>query len=98
MNMIFNVVISVMAVFVGAVITWYFSWRYYKKAGADLVKEAEKLLHLNNIMLNAMEDAGLVKLNRNEAGETVGRRVEVSAVFEGHSTMMGDLEVKHVHK
>jgi hypothetical protein len=96
--MILNMVISVMAVLIGAVITWYFSWRYYKKAGAELVEEAKKLLHLNNIMLNAMEDAGLVKLNRNKAGETVGRMVEASAVFEGHSTMMGDLQVKRVHK
>lgn len=83
----FDVPISVIAVLVGAFITWYFSRRYYKKAGADLVKEAAELRHLSTIMLNAMEDAGLVKLNRNEAGEPVGRIVEMSALFEGGSTM-----------
>jgi hypothetical protein len=68
----FNVLISVMAVLVGAVITWYFSRRYYNKAGADLVKEAAELRHLSAIMLNAMEDAGLVKLNRNKTGGILG--------------------------
>lgn len=91
-----NLLISVIAVLVGAAITWYFSRRYYKKAGADLVKEASELRHLSTIMLNAMEDAELVKLNRDEAGGILGRVVEMRAVFEGHSKMMGELDVKPV--
>ncbi len=96
--MIFNVLISVVAVLVGAVITWYLSRRYYKKAGADLVKEAAELRHLSTIMLNAMEDGGLVKLNRSETGQIVGRRIEATAVFEGSTTLTGDLEIKHIPK
>src|SRR5438105_3180711 len=91
--MLLNLFSNFGAVLFGAFITWHFSRRYYRKATVDLVNEASKLRHLNTIMLNAMEDAGLVKLNRNEKGEIVGRIVEANVVFKGSTTMTGNLEV-----
>ncbi|MDX6501363.1 MAG: hypothetical protein QOG23_4623 [Blastocatellia bacterium] len=96
--MLLNVLSNFVAVLLGALITWFFSRRYYTKATVDLVNEASKLRHLNTIMLNAMEDAGLVKLNRNEKGEIVGRIIEASVVFQGSTTMTGNLEVNQSQK
>ena len=94
MLLLFNILTNFIAVLLGGLVTWYFSRSYYRKAGADLVNEAAKLRHLSSIMLHAMEDAGLVKLIRDEMGEIVGRKVEASVIFEGSSTMTGDLQIK----
>ena len=85
---------NVVAVLFGGLITWYFSRFYYRKAGDELRDQAAQLEHLSNIMLNAMEDAGLLKLNRGQSGEIKGRVVELSAVFESRSMMGGDLQLK----
>lgn len=85
--MILTLLTTLIGVLVGALTTWYFSLRYYKKAGADLGNEAAKLRHLSSVMLNAMEDAGLVELNRNGKGEPIGRYIEPSVLFESRSTM-----------
>jgi hypothetical protein len=45
-----------------------------------------------------MEDAGLVKLNRNEKGEIVGRIIEATVVFQGSTAMSGNLELNHSQK
>jgi hypothetical protein len=91
--MLQNVLMNTGAVLLGGLITWYFSRLYYRKAGNELRDEAARLRHLSNIMLNAMEDAGLVKLNRDQLREIKGRVVELSAVFEGSTTLGGDLQV-----
>jgi hypothetical protein len=82
-----DMILTLSTTLIALLVGWYLSRRYYKKTGADLVEEAAKLRHLSTIMLNAMEDEGPVKLNRNEAGEPVGRVVGMSALFEGGSTM-----------
>ena len=91
--MLLNLLMTVGAVLFGAVITWYVSRFYYKKSGDQLVKEAARLRHLSTIMLNAMEDAKLVRLNRDQSGEPVGQIVELSVKFEGGTAMGGNLEV-----
>jgi hypothetical protein len=93
--MLLNLLMNVGALLLGGLITWYFSRLYYKKSGDELRDQAARLQHLSNIMLNAMEDAGLVKLNRGQSGEIKGRVVELSAVFEGRTTMGGDLQIKN---
>lgn len=73
----------------GGLITWF----YYKRSGDELVREAERLRRLATIMLNATEDAGFVKLNRNQSGEIRGRLVPLSATLEGGTQMLGELQV-----
>jgi hypothetical protein len=89
-----NLLMNTGAVLLGGLITWYFSRLYYRKAGDELRDQSARLEHLSNIMLNAMEDAQLVKLNRGQSGEIKGRVVQLSAVFEGHTTLGGDLQIK----
>jgi hypothetical protein len=91
--MLSNLMFSLAGVLFGGLITWYVSRFYYKKSAAELMDEAVRLRHLSIMMLNAMEDAGLVKLNRGQSGEPLGRIVELSAKFEGSTTMGGELQV-----
>jgi hypothetical protein len=91
--MLLNLAFGIGGIVLGTLSTWYVSRFYYKKSGDDLIKEAARLRHLSNIMLNAMEDAKLVRLNRDQSGEPVGRIVELSAKFEGSTIMGGDLQV-----
>jgi hypothetical protein len=88
--MFLNLTLTLGAIILGGLITRF----YYKKAGDELAKEAARLRHLSSVMLNAMEDSGLVKLNRAESGEIVGRVIPLSATFEGGTKMSGELEVK----
>lgn len=80
--MLINLLTNFVAVLIGGVITWLVSRRYYKKGGAELAAEAkklqllnEKLQRLTEITLHALEDAGMVKLNRNGV-EIIGRIVD----------------------
>jgi hypothetical protein len=91
--MFVDVLSTVGSVLLGCLMTWYVSRFYYKKAGDDLVKEAVRLRHLSTIMLNVMEDAGFVKLNRDKSGDVVGRVVPLSATFESGTQMFGELQV-----
>ncbi len=70
---------SILGVLVGAaisgVISWFFIWRYYKRAGDDLRREADELRketaelqRLQNIMLEGMAQAGWIKLIHDEFG------------------------------
>ncbi len=78
----------------GAFVAWYFSRRYYKKAGADLMKEAAELRRLNAIILHALEDAELVDLNTSEGGEIIGLRIHASVVFEDHDTLRAEPKIR----
>jgi hypothetical protein len=93
--MLLNLTLFIGGIVLGSLSNWYFSRLYYKKSGDQLIEEAARLRHLSTLMLNAMEDAGLVKLNRGQSGEIRGRVVELSARFESSTTMGmgGDLQV-----
>jgi hypothetical protein len=92
--MLQNLMFSFAGVLLGGLITWF----YYKRSGDELAKEAARLRHLSTVMLNAMEDAGLVKLNRDQSGEIKGRVIPLSAVFEGGTQMFGEFQVTKAQK
>lgn len=56
---------------IGAFITWLFSYHYYKKAGDELQREAQNLKKQTQLILVALEQGGLVELQR-ENNEVVG--------------------------
>lgn len=56
---------------IGSAITWFFSWFYYKKAGDELQKEARNLKTQTQLILVALEQGGLVELQRDN-GEIIG--------------------------
>lgn len=72
---------AIIGLSLGVITTWFFSWYYYKRAGDQLLLESERLRHLLKITLNILEDNGLVKLNRDDKGEPIGRVIELSAAI-----------------
>ncbi|HSE22303.1 MAG TPA: hypothetical protein VLB68_11630 [Pyrinomonadaceae bacterium] len=92
--MLENIIFTLGGVLFGGLITWF----YYKRSGNELATEAAQLRRLLTIILNAMEDAAFVKLNRCESGEIKGRVVPLSATFESGSQMFGELQVLQAQK
>ena len=84
---------TLIGVLVGGAITWLVAWYYYSRASRELNEEAAELRRLNNLMLRGMENAGWVKLNRDESGKVVGFIIEGQATFSGKTTMSADLTV-----
>lgn len=72
----------VVSIIIGGVITWFFSYIYYKKSGDKLREEAEKLERLNNLILHSMENRFGVKLNRDKNGNPIGLIIELSHIEE----------------
>ena len=83
--MLQNLMFTFGGVLFGGLITWF----YYKKSGSDLAR----LRRLSTIILNAMEDGGPLKLNRDKSGEIRGRVIALSGTLEGGTTMCGELQV-----
>ena len=87
--MLSNLLFTLGGVLFGGLITWF----YYKRSGDELATEAARLRRLSTIILNVMEDAGFVRLNRAESGEIQGRVIPLSATFEGRTQMYSELHV-----
>jgi len=83
--MLQNLMFTFGGVLFGGLITWF----YYKKSGNDLAR----LRRLSTIILNAMEDGGPLKLNRDESGEIQGRVIPLSGTLDGGTAMWGGLQV-----
>lgn len=83
--MLQNLMFTLGGVLLGGLITWF----YYKKSGNDLAR----LRRLSTIILNAMEDGGPLRLNRDQSGEIQGRVIPLSGTLEGGTTMCGELHV-----
>lgn len=69
--------------FVGGLITWAVSRRYYRKASKDLAAEAGRLREQSNLMLHALQEfsvTGNVEYNRDlETGEPKGLHMKRTA-------------------
>jgi len=52
--------------------TWFFAWLYYKRAGDDLRTKAGRLQRTVNVLGDAMEQEGWVKLLRDDRGNIIG--------------------------
>ena len=74
-----TVISTAVGVLIGGSISWLATWFYYRRAGTELRQEAAALRHLNNLILRALEAAGLAKLARDESGEIKGLRFELKA-------------------
>ena len=73
--MLVNILTNFAAVFIGGLITWRVSRYFYQKAGQELIAEAAGLRRLTEITLHVMEDAGMVRLNR-DGLQIIGRVVD----------------------
>jgi hypothetical protein len=91
-----NLIISLASVALGGVITWFVSRVYYKRAGHELKDEATELRRLNTLMLQSMEHAGWIKLNRDASGKILGfeqiihpRSIESAERFGNTTIVLG---------
>ena len=73
-----NAIWNISSIAIGALITWLVARRYYVRAALDLESETKKIRNLLRIALQALEDAGMLKLNRDESGQIVGMVHDVS--------------------
>lgn len=85
------------SVLVGAVITFFVSRHYYKRAGDDLRLEAQSLHKQTQLILVSLEQAGLVVLTR-DGEEVVGfREWRIHAKGISGSTEFGSATVSNVN-
>ena len=63
---------TVLSTFVGGMITWFVTYKYYIKAANELNSEASELKRLNNMLLQAMEAQKWIKINRRPDGSIAG--------------------------
>jgi hypothetical protein len=63
---------SLVSIAIGSLVTWLVARTYYVSAARDLETETKQIRNLLRIALQAMETAGMVKLNRDASGEPVG--------------------------
>ncbi len=68
-------------------------WWFYRKSNQDLTGENRKLLRQINLILVALENAGIVKLLRKAEGEVVSVAIELSGEARGQATTTADLTV-----
>lgn len=65
-------IVTIISVLIGAAITWFVSWYYYKRAGDGLKVEAEKLQYTNEMILRWLEvDGNNIRIIRDDAGKPV---------------------------
>ena len=81
--MLTTAITTVLSVFVGGLITWLVSRRYYQKASEDLEAEAGRLRAQSNLVLRALREfsvTGDVEYNANpETGEPEGLSIKRTA-------------------
>ena len=63
---------TLLSILIGALLTWGFAHVYYKRAGDELLNEAQDLRKLISMLLTSLEQQGLAKLNRDSAGNIIG--------------------------
>ena len=83
--------LTLFSIAAGSLVTAYFAHRYYARAAKDMEAESKKLRNLQRISLQAMEDAGMVKLNRDASGEIIGMAHELS--FTASSSLVATMEL-----
>lgn len=79
------------SIVIGSLISWFFSRRYYVKAGQELQAEAAELRHLNNLLLRGLENAGMMKVARDEHGNPTGLEIALEAHVKSSSSAKATL-------
>jgi hypothetical protein len=93
MNLIITLGSTVLALIVGAVITWLVARHYYIQAGKELAEETSELRHLTTLVLRGMENADLAELNRDLSGKITGLILKSTATLSATASLSGKAEV-----
>jgi hypothetical protein len=75
-----TVLATILGVVLGGLITWFFAWKYYKKAGDELLAESKKLKNASDLILWKLQNPEVkTGLIYNEKGEVSGITADMSA-------------------
>lgn len=85
-----TIIITIVSLFIGAIVTWFVSRRYYIRAASDLENETNKIRNLHRITLQTLENSEMVKLRRDSSGQIIAmvqdgemsEKIVVSASFD----------------
>jgi hypothetical protein len=66
-----TIIITFVSLFIGGIITWFVSRRYYIRTALDLENETKKIRNLLRITLQALENSGMVELRRDNSGQII---------------------------
>jgi hypothetical protein len=73
--MAMTIILVLISIAVGALITLLVARRYYDRASGDLEREAGELKDYTVILLNYLDDAGVIEVERDAQGSPVRVRV-----------------------
>ena len=85
-----SLVASIIAIIIGAVITFAVSKNYYERASKELLQESEQLRRLNTLILRGLEEGGIFTLSRDSEGNICGLALSAEAKFCATSKMTID--------
>ena len=69
---ILSVGLSLLAMTIGAMLTYLVTRHYYEAASKDLKKEAGQLRRLNTAIARGLEESGLARFTRDKQGNIIG--------------------------
>ncbi len=84
-------------VVVGAVVTWFAAYWYYKKAGDELRSETAGLRRLNDMILRYLSHQG-AEVIRDSAGDPIALKIPITASLQGTVKMEATLGRKEQPK
>jgi len=92
-SILISIMTTIISILIGALITWFLTYVYYKKAGEELRKEGNELRKLNTLMLRGLEDAGLAEFGRDSKGNPTTLLIKLSGEVKSSSKVTGELTV-----
>jgi hypothetical protein len=87
-----TLVSTTLGILLGGLITWIASRHYYLRSSKELEAEAARVRKLTTLVLRALEEKGLARLNRDAQGEIIGLVLDVTAPFKGTGSLGISLE------
>ena len=73
--MVTTIILTLISIAVGGVVTFLVARWYYERATVDLEREASELKDYTVMLVNYLDDAGMIDVERNEHGDPVRVRV-----------------------
>jgi len=93
-----NAIWNIGSIAIGALITFLVTRRYYIRAALDLESETDKIRKLLGIILQSLEDSGMVELNRNTSGQIIGMNYKLSVDSLMHSQSITSPTLNEIKK
>ncbi len=85
------------SIIAGAIISAGIGWWFARQSSHELAEEAEKIRLHNEILMRALENAGLdIKFNRDERGRVIGTIVDLEASVVARPTV--NMEIKVIRR